>query len=68
MHILQPKHTKVKPSEIKELLSQYNIAISQLPKIKLSDPGVPEGCQSGDVLKIERKEGGETIVYYRVVV
>jgi len=68
MHILQPKHAKVKSQEIKELLDRYNIAISQLPKIKLTDPGVPEGCQSGDVLKIERKETDKIITYYRVVV
>jgi DNA-directed RNA polymerase subunit H (RpoH/RPB5) len=68
MHVLQPKHTKVKTQEVKELLSKYNISLSQLPKIKLSDPCVPEGCQTGEVLKIERKEEDDTIIYYRVVI
>ncbi|MEK6855987.1 MAG: DNA-directed RNA polymerase subunit RpoH/Rpb5 C-terminal domain-containing protein [Nanoarchaeota archaeon] len=68
MHILQPKHTKLKQEEIKKLLEMYNISISQLPKIKLDDPGIPQGCISGDVLKIERKEGDKLNVYYRVVV
>ncbi len=68
MHILQPKHIQVKPEEVKEILTEYNISLSQLPKIKLTDPCVPEGCQSGEVLKIERKDGDNLTTYYRVVV
>lgn len=68
MHILQPKHTKLKPKEVKELLEKYNISLSQLPRILSTDPAVPEGCGSGDVLKIERKSNGKIDVYYRVVV
>jgi len=68
MHILQPKHIKLKPNEVKDLFDEYNISSSQLPKIKSTDPAVPEGCMQGDVLKIERKEENKTFVYYRVVV
>jgi len=68
MHILQPKHIKLKPEEAKNLLEKYNISISQLPKIKSTDPAIPEGCQRGEVLKIERKEGDKINVYYRAVV
>jgi DNA-directed RNA polymerase subunit H (RpoH/RPB5) len=67
MHVLQPKHTKLKPEEVKKLLEKYNLSVSQLPKIKLSDPAVPEGCESGNVLKIERKEEDKIYVYYRAV-
>lgn len=67
MHILQPKHTKIKMEEVESLLKKYNVSLSQLPKIKVSDPGVPENSQPGDVLKIERKEEDEIHVYYRVV-
>jgi DNA-directed RNA polymerase subunit H (RpoH/RPB5) len=67
MHVLQPKHTKLKPEEVKKLLEKYNLSVSQLPKIKLSDPAVPEGCENGDVLKIERKEEDKVHVYYRAV-
>ncbi|MCX8158962.1 MAG: DNA-directed RNA polymerase subunit H [Candidatus Pacearchaeota archaeon] len=67
MHILQPKHTKLKPNEAEELLKKYNISASQLPKIRLTDPCVPEGCKVGDILKIERKEEGNVNVYFRVV-
>lgn len=68
MHILQPKQTKLKDSEVKELLSKFNITSIQLPKIKSEDPSLPEGCIAGDVIKIERKSEGKKAVYYRVVV
>lgn len=67
MHNLQPKHSKLKPDEVHTLLTKFNISISQLPRIKLTDAGVPEGSQPGDILKIERKEEGETVIYYRIV-
>ncbi len=68
MHILQPKHSKLKSDEAQKLLSDLNISLSQLPKIKLEDPALPSGCKVGDVIKIEKKEEGKTIVFYRVVV
>ena len=67
MHILQPKHTKLKPAEVKELFDKYNISIAQLPKIKQADPGLPEGVVVGEVIKMERKEDGEVNTYFRVV-
>ena len=67
MHILRPKSTKLKEEEIKKLLNKYNISLSQLPKIKLDDLDVPEGCDKGDILKIERKEDDKFNLYYRVV-
>ncbi|MFH1290823.1 MAG: DNA-directed RNA polymerase subunit RpoH/Rpb5 C-terminal domain-containing protein [Nanoarchaeota archaeon] len=68
MHILQPKHTKLKSDEVKKLLVKYNISLSQLPKIRVDDPALPEGYNAGDVIKIERKEGDKIRTYYRVVV
>ena len=68
MHVLQPKHTKLKPEEVEKLLGKYGISLNQLPKIKSIDPIVPEGVVSGDVLKIERKEGDKINLYYRVVI
>ena len=68
MHILQPKHTKMKAEEVKKLLAELNISLSQLPKIKAEDPAIPQGCIAGEVIKIERKSGEKTVNYYRVVV
>ena len=68
MHVLQPKHIKLKTDDVKKLTEKYNISMSQLPKIKLDDPSMPEGCVKGDVLKIERRDNDKIQVYYRVVV
>ena len=68
MHILQPKHTKLKADEVKKLLAKYNISVSQLPKINSADPAAPEGVIVGDVIKMERKDGDKINLYYRVVV
>ncbi len=70
MHILQPKHTKLKEKEAQELLQNLNISKAQLPKILSTDPGLPENCSVGDVIKIERKEpdSDKINLYHRVVV
>ncbi len=73
MHILQPKHIKLKKEEVDKLLSDMNISLTQLPKIKITDPALSEGFEIGDVLKIERieideKENKKINLYYRVVV
>ncbi len=68
MHILQPKHTKISDKEAEEIFTKLNISKVQLPKIFSTDPGLPEGCVVGDVIKIERKEGDEVNIYFRIVV
>tara|TARA_Y100000310_G_scaffold278935_1_gene297748 strand:- start:326 stop:532 length:207 start_codon:yes stop_codon:yes gene_type:complete len=68
MHILQPKHSKLNAKEVEALLKEFNISLSQLPKIKVEDASLPENCEVGDIIKIERKEEDKEIVYYRVVV
>ena len=76
MHILQPKHSKLNEKESEEFLSKLNISKSQLPKILLTDPALPEGCGVGDLIKIERKpenpnekkEQDKVNLYFRVVV
>ena len=62
------EHYGLKPEELKKLLDTYRISVSQLPKIKSTDPCVPEGSQRGEVVKIEREVGGEKRVYHRVIV
>ena len=68
MHILQPKHTKLSEKDVEKLLSELNISKAQLPKIFSSDVALPEGCQIGDIIKIERKKKDDFSTYYRVVV
>lgn len=67
MHVLQPKHIKLKPEESKELLKKLNISPLQLPKIKKTDPALPEDAKVGDIIKIERKTETGKVLYYRVV-
>ena len=69
MHILQPKHTKLKTEEVEKLLKKYNISLSQLPKISKKDPQIDvEGIEIGDVLQFERDIGDVAEKYFRVVV
>lgn len=68
MHALQPKHSKLKDEEVKKLLEKYNISLAQLPKIKIDDPALPENCNVGNIVKIDRKDKKEGAEYYRVVV
>jgi len=67
MYASQTKHSKMKEEEVKNLLEKFNISLGQLPKIKISDPALPEGVKEGDVIKIERKNEKD-ITYYRFVV
>lgn len=68
MHILQSKHTILKQEEVEKLLAKYNISLTQLPKIKITDVALPENANVGDVIKIERKENDGVKIYFRVVV
>ena len=68
MHVLQPKHFKLSEKKVEELLKQFNVSKSQLPRILSSDPALPEGCNVGDIIQIERKEEDKTHVFFRVVV
>ena len=68
MHILQPKHTKISEKESEEFLKKMNISKMQLPKIFISDLGLPQDSKVGDIIKIERKEENKTNIYFRVVV
>jgi DNA-directed RNA polymerase subunit H len=68
MHILQPKHTLLKSEEVEKLLIEYNISLAQLPKIKITDPALPENANVGDVIEIEHKSEDMVASYFRVVV
>jgi len=55
MHILQNKHSKLNEKESELLLKKFNLSKTQLPKILSNDPALPENCEIGDIIKIERK-------------
>ena len=69
MHILQPKHSKLKPEEAKKLLMDLNVSLSQIPLINSEDTCLKGlNVAVGDMIKVERKENEDLVVYYRVVV
>ncbi len=60
MHILQPKHSKLKQEDVEKLLIKLNVSRAQLPKIRRDDAAIVNlNPQIGDIIKIERKEGNE---------
>ncbi|MBD3247061.1 DNA-directed RNA polymerase subunit H [Candidatus Pacearchaeota archaeon] len=68
-HILQPKHKKLNEKEVQKLLKDLNISKAQLPKILSNDPALPEKCEKGDIIEIEREDDeGKKASYYRAVV
>ena len=67
MHILQPKHTKLKQEEVEKMLGDLNISFAQIPKINITDPSLSEGCEISDIIKISRVIDGEKEEYFRVI-
>ena len=68
-HVLVPQHTILNEEEAIELLTRYNISLSQLPKISRKDPSIKFlDAKTGNIIKIIRKSNtaGKT-VYYRMV-
>ncbi|MFC6787423.1 DNA-directed RNA polymerase subunit H [Halobaculum halobium] len=69
-HELVPDHTLLEDDgEIEEMLEEYNIKRTDLPKIKRTDPAVPDEAETGDVIRVERdSRTTDTAVVYRLVV
>lgn len=68
-HDLVPDHTLLSESELEEVLDEYDIDRTDLPKIQTSDPALPEGADPGDVIRIERdSRTTERAIVYRLVV
>jgi len=69
-HELVPDHTLLEDDdEIEEMLDEYNIKRTDLPKIKRTDPAVPDEAETGDVIRVERdSRTTDTAIVYRLVV
>lgn len=66
---LVPVHRIMSASDIEELLKARGIVVNNLPKILFGDPQVKKlGAKPGDVLEIDRDDGGMKYKYYRQVV
>ncbi|KAA0004268.1 MAG: DNA-directed RNA polymerase subunit H [Thermoplasmata archaeon] len=69
-HELVPYYRILSRSEVKKLLSAYNIKKGDLPKMLVTDPvSRAIGAREGDIVKIIRKSptAGESVAYRLVV-
>ncbi len=68
-HELVPEHTILEESVLEEVLDEYNIGRTDLPKIKRTDPALPDDAEAGDVIKIVRdSRTTDQAIVYRLVV
>jgi DNA-directed RNA polymerase subunit H len=72
-HDLVPDHALLDdPEEVEEVLQEYNVSRTDLPKIKRKDPALRDldaDPEAGDVVRIERdSRTTDTAVVYRLVV
>ncbi|OAQ53346.1 DNA-directed RNA polymerase subunit H [Natrinema mahii] len=68
-HELVPEHTVLEDDELEEVLTEYNIDRTDLPKIKRNDAALPDDAEVGDVIQIVRdSRTTDQSVVYRLVV
>jgi DNA-directed RNA polymerase subunit H len=69
-HKLVPEHTVLDdPERVDEVLAEYNVSKTNLPKIKTSDPALPDEAEVGDVVEIVRdSRTTDQATVYRLVV
>jgi DNA-directed RNA polymerase subunit H len=68
-HELVPDHTVLDEAELEDVLAEYDIKKTDLPKIKRTDSALPEDAQVGDVIKIVRdSRTTDRAVVYRLVI
>lgn len=53
-HTLVPDHTLLEDGELEGVLEEYNIEKTDLPKIKRTDPALPNEADVGEVVRITR--------------
>jgi len=69
-HELVPDHVLLDdPEAVESVLAEYDIKKTELPKIKRTDPALPDEAAVGDVVKIVRdsRTTDEAIVYRLVI-
>jgi DNA-directed RNA polymerase subunit H len=68
-HELVPDHTVLDDAEIDSVLAEYGLSRTDLPKIKLNDPALPDDADPGDVIEIVRdSRTADTATSYRLVI
>ncbi|WP_135827755.1 DNA-directed RNA polymerase subunit H [Halorussus halobius] len=68
-HDLVPDHSVVDDDELDDVMEEYGIDPTDLPKIKRTDPALPDDAEVGDVIEIVRdSRTADTATVYRLVV
>ena len=68
-HELVPDHSVLEDAEIDSVLEEYGLSRTDLPKIKLNDPALPDDATPGDVIEIVRdSRTTDTATSYRLVI
>ncbi len=68
-HDLVPEHDVIEESALEDVLDEYDIDRTDLPKIKKTDPALPDEATVGDVIEIVRdSRTAEQAIVYRLVV
>ncbi len=68
-HELVPEHTVLEETDLEDVLGEYDIDRTDLPKIKRTDPALPDDAEVGDVIEIVRdSRTTDQAVVYRLVV
>ncbi len=68
-HELVPDHRVLDETDVERVLEEYDIDRTDLPKIKRTDPALPNEAEVGDVIEIVRdSRTTDTAVVYRLVV
>jgi DNA-directed RNA polymerase subunit H len=68
-HNLVPEHSVIDEAEVDEVLAEYDIDRTDLPKIKRADPALPDEAEVGNVVEIIRdSRTTDQAVVYRLVV
>jgi len=68
-HELVPEHNVLDDEAAEDVLDEYDVERTALPKIKLDDPAIPEDASTGDVVEIVRdSRTTEEATVYRLVI
>jgi DNA-directed RNA polymerase subunit H len=68
-HELVPEHRILDEEDLDDVLAEYDIDRTDLPKIKRTDSALPDGAEVGDVIEIVRNSRTtDRAVVYRLVV
>jgi len=68
-HELVPDHTVIDEETVEDLLAEYGIERTDLPKIRRKDPALPDEAELGDVIKVTRESRTtDEATTYRLVI